>query len=157
MNVLHVVVPHTVASLNVTCALLNVISPLFNAFVFTHTASVHVNTILHVAPLFKFVLLGVHHVHTGTVISTLTLLLALVAAFVFHAASLTLLAANANVVVPSAFAVYLNVYIFPFVVSVTTAASTVTTLVVYVNALAAKLVVLIALHVDVHVNATLHV
>ena len=89
MNVLHVDVHHVVALLNVTCALLNVISPLFNAVVATHTLSVHVNTILHVAPLFKSVLLGVHHSHTGTVISTLTLLLALVAAFVFHAASFT--------------------------------------------------------------------
>ena len=89
MNVLHVDVHPTVAFHNVTCALLNVISQPVNAFVATHTLSVHVNTILHVDPLFKSVLLGVHHVHTGTVISTVTVLLALVAAFVFHAASLT--------------------------------------------------------------------
>ena len=89
MNVLLVALHPTVALLNVTCALLNVISPLFNAVVATHTLSVHVNTILHVAPLFKSVLLGVHHSHTGTVISTVTVSLALVAAFVFHAASLT--------------------------------------------------------------------
>ena len=69
MNVLLVALHPTVALLNVTCALLNVISPLFNASVLTHTLSVHVNTILHVAPLFKSVLLGVHHVHTGAVVS----------------------------------------------------------------------------------------
>ena len=109
MNVLHVVVHPTVALLNVTCALLNVISPLFNDAVDIHTLSVHVNTTLHVAPLFKSVLLGVHHVHTGTVISTVTVLLALVTAFVFHAASATFHAAILNVVVPLAFAVYTNV------------------------------------------------
>ena len=109
MNVLLVALHPTLALLNVTYALLNVISQLFNASVLTHTLSVHVNTILHVAPLFKFVLLGVHQLHTGTVISTVTVLLALVAAFVFHAASATLLAANLNVVVPLAFAVYVNV------------------------------------------------
>lgn len=42
---------------------------LLSAFVDTHTLSVHVNTILHVAPLFNNVLLGVHRVHTGAVVS----------------------------------------------------------------------------------------
>ena len=128
--------------------------------VLTHAhPSVHVNTILHVAPLFKFVLLGVHHVHTGTVVSTVTALLALVTAFVFHAASLTFHAANLNVTVPFTFdfAVYVNVYVFPFVASVTVAALNVTCALLNVIALAARLVVLIALHVLVHVNATLPV
>ena len=89
MNVFHVDGHHTVALLNVTWALLNVISLALNAFVAIHTLSVHVNTILHVCPLFRFVLLGVHHVHTGTVVSTVTEFVALVTAFVFHAASLT--------------------------------------------------------------------
>ena len=109
VNVLLVALHPTVALPNVTCALLNVISLPFNASVATHTLSVHVNTILHVAPLFKFVLLGVHHVQLGAVISTVTVLLALVTAFVFHAASDTFHAANLNVVVPLAFAVYVNV------------------------------------------------
>ena len=51
----------------------------------------------------------------------------------------------------------MNVYVFPFVAFVTVAALNVTVAVVYSNAVAAKLAVLIALHVLVHVNATLPV
>ena len=159
MNVFHVVVHHTVAlSLNVTYALLSVIAPLVKLVVDIHSASVHLNVTLPVHPLFIGDFVGcVLIVQLGAVTSTFTLLLALVTAFVFHAASATFHAANLNVVVPFHFAVYVNVYTFPFVVFVTVAALKSTTHVEYVIALAAKLVVLIALHVEIHVNATVPV
>ena len=87
MNVFHVVVHPTVALLNVNNHVAYVIFPLVNAFVATHTASVHVNTTLPVCHHFISTLLGADQLHTGTVLSTVTALLALVAAFLFHAAS----------------------------------------------------------------------
>ena len=110
MNVLHVVVHPTVAFHNVNNVVSYVIALPAKLLVATHTLSVHVNTILHVAPLFRSVLLGVHHVHTGAVVSTVTALLHVVAA-AFHAASFTLFAGNVNFTVPFTFdlAVYVNV------------------------------------------------
>ena len=69
VNVLLVALHPTVALLNVSNVVGYVIAQLVNAFVDIHTLSVHVNTILHVAPPFKFILFGVHHVHTGAVLS----------------------------------------------------------------------------------------
>jgi hypothetical protein len=89
VNVLHVVVHPTVAFHNVNIVVLYVISVPFNAFVATHILSVHVNTTLPVPPLFTSVLLTVHQLHAGAVVSTVTALLALVTAFLFHAASAT--------------------------------------------------------------------
>lgn len=94
----------------------------------------------------------------GAVLSTVTLLLAALAAFLFHAPSLTLFAANVNVLLHAAFAVYVNVYVIPFVtLHVTALLLNVTTLFVCVTAPLVKLNVLIALPVDVHVNVTVHV
>ena len=63
-----------------------------------------------------------------------------------------------NVLVPAAFAVYVNVYLIQFVtLHVTALLLNVTTLFVCVIAPLVKLNVLIHPHVDVHVNATLHV
>jgi hypothetical protein len=69
VNVLFVAVHSTVALLNVTYALLSIISVQFNSLVLNHTESVHVSTIIHEVPLFIGVLLGIHHVHTGGVLS----------------------------------------------------------------------------------------
>lgn len=94
----------------------------------------------------------------GAVLSTVTVLLAALAAFLFHAPSLTLSAANLNVLLHAAFAVYVNVYVIPFVtLHVTALLLNVTTLFVCVTAPLVKLNVLIALPVDVHVNVTVHV
>ena len=63
-----------------------------------------------------------------------------------------------NVLVPAAFAVYVNVYVIPFVtLHVTALLLNVTTLFVCVIAPLVKLNVLIHPHVDVHVNVTVHV
>jgi len=158
VNVLLVAVHHVVAALNVKSPFVVIVISLpARAVVATHTPSVHVNVIVHDSHAFTYFLVGSHQLHSGAVTSTFTLLLALVTAFVFHAASATFHAANLNVVVPFHFAVYVNVYTFPFVVFVTVAALKSTTHVEYVIALAAKLVVLIALHVEIHVNATVPV
>lgn len=63
------------------------ILPHVNAFVPIHILSVHVRTIVPVAPLFTGVLLGVHHVHVGTAFLTTNTQLVLVVIFVFHALS----------------------------------------------------------------------
>ena len=87
VNVLLVALHPTLALLNITYALLNVISLALNAFVLIHTPSVHVNTTVHAVPLLTYAALGVHHVHTGTVLSILlTVILQL---HVFHALSCT--------------------------------------------------------------------
>ena len=63
-----------------------------------------------------------------------------------------------NVLVPAAFAVYVNVYLIQFVtLHVTALLLNVTTLFVCVIAPLVKLNVLIHPHVDVHVNVTVHV
>lgn len=67
--------------------MLNVISLPFKLDVLNHTPSVHVNTTVHAAPLFTYVKLGVHHVHTGTLLSIL--LTVILHSHVFPAASCT--------------------------------------------------------------------
>ena len=64
-----------------------------------------------------------------------------------------------NVTVPFtlAFAVYVNVYLFPFVVLLTVALLNVTCVLLNVTAPLVKLVVFITLHVEIHVNATVPV
>ena len=64
---------------------------------------------------------------------------------------------NVTVQFTLAFAVYTNVYIFPFVVSLTVALLNVTWALLNVTAPLVRLVVLIHAHVDVHVNDTLPV
>jgi len=85
VNVLLVALHPTVALLNVTYALLNVICHPVNAFVAIHTLSVHVNVIVHAVPLLIGVALGAHHVHTGAVLSIL--LTVITQLHVFHALS----------------------------------------------------------------------
>ena len=67
--VLLVALHHTVAFPNVTYALLRVIELHAKLLVDTHTASVHVSTIVHCAHAFNGVADGFHHVHTGAVTS----------------------------------------------------------------------------------------
>ena len=61
---------------------------------------------------------------------------------------------NVHVPFTFVFAVYVNVYIFPFVASLTVALLNVNNAVAYVTAPLVRLVVLIAVHVLVHVNTT---
>ena len=89
MNVLLVALHPTLALLNVNNVHEYVIFPLVNAFVAIHTASVHVNTILHVAFAFTYVTLGVHHVQLGFVLSIFSILLLPLYA-VFHTLSTAL-------------------------------------------------------------------
>ena len=95
----------------------------------------------------------------GAVVSTVIVLLAALAKFLFHAPSLTLSAANVNVVLHAAFAVYVNVYVIPFVTLHVTALLLNVTLFAVPCAIAplVRLNVLIALHVEIHVNVIVHV
>lgn len=70
MNVLLVALHPTVALLNVNNVHEYVMFPLVNAFVLTHTQSVHVNVIVHAThhEIHAFVL-GAHHLHIGFVVS----------------------------------------------------------------------------------------
>lgn len=103
-------------------------------------------------------MLGCVIVITGKLLSTVTLLLAALASFVLFALSLTLFAANVNVVLHAAFAVYVNVYVIPFViVHVTALLLNVTTLFVCVIAPLVKLNVFIHAAASVHLNVTVHV
>ena len=97
--------------------------------------------------------------HVGAVVSTVTALLGHVAAFLFVALSATLLAGNVNVTVPFLFAnaVYVNVYFFPFVTSLTLALLKLTYALLNVIAQLVKLVVAIHANVSVHVNSIVHV
>ena len=103
-------------------------------------------------------MLGCVIVITGKLLSTVTLLLAALASFVLFALSLTLFAANVNVVLHAAFAVYVNVYVIPFViVHVTALLLNVTTLFVCVIAPLVRLNVFIHAALSVHLNVTVHV
>ena len=96
--------------------------------------------------------------HVGFVVSTVTVLLAVHALFVLFALSLTFHAATANVVLHAAFAVYVNVYLIPFVtVHVTALLLNVTTLLSCVIDPLVKLNVFIHDDVSVHFNVTVHV
>ena len=101
----------TVALLNVNNAVAYVTAPLVRlAVLIALHVLIHVNATLPVCPHFISTFVGcVVIVQLGGVISTLIEFVSLVTAFVFHAASATFHAANLNVVVPSAFAVYVNV------------------------------------------------
>lgn len=70
MNVLLVALHPTVALLNVNNVHEYVMFPLVNAFVLTHTQSVHVNVIVHAThhDIHAFVL-GAHQLHIGFVVS----------------------------------------------------------------------------------------
>ena len=102
--------------------------------------------------------------HVGAVLSIVILALVFVAA-AFHALSFTVFAGNVNVTVPFtlAFAVYVNVYDFPFVTFATVAFHNVTYALLSVIALHAKLLVDIhdapycVVDVSVHVNVICHV
>ena len=61
---------------------------------------------------------------------------------------------NVHVPFTLAFAVYVNVYVFPFVALPTVALLNVNNVVAYVTAPLVRLVVFISLHVLVHVNTT---
>ncbi len=103
-------------------------------------------------------MLGCVIVITGKLLSTVTLLLAALASFVLFALSLTFHAANVNVLVHAAFAVYVNVYVIPFViVHVTALLLNVTTLFVCVIAPLVRLNVFIHAALSVHLNVTVHV
>ena len=134
---------------------------LLSHVVLVHSLIVNVHSFvlaLTVLPVFQSHVFGCVIVIVGAVVSTVTVLLAALAAFLFHATSLTLSAANVNVLLHAAFAVYVNVYVIPFVaVHVTALLLNVTTVFVCVIAPLVKLNVFIALHVLVHVNVTLHV
>ena len=95
---------------------------------------------------------------TGNHVSTVTLLLAALAAFVLFALSLTFHAANVNVLLHAAFAVYVNLYVIQFVtLHVTALLLNVTTLFVCVIAPLVKLNVFIHAALSVHLNVTVHV
>lgn len=103
-------------------------------------------------------MLGCVIVIVGALVSTVTLLLAALASFVLFALSLTFHAANVNVLVHAAFAVYVNVYVIQFVtLHVTALLLNVTTLFVCVIAPLVKLNVFIHAALSVHVNVTFHV
>ena len=94
----------------------------------------------------------------GAVVSTVTVLLAVHASFVLFALSLTFHAATANVVLHAHFAVYVNLYVIPFVVvHVTALLLNVTTLLSCVIAPLVKLNVFIHAALSVHFNVTVHV
>ena len=70
VNVLLADVPHAVTLSIVKFCALNVMSLALKLVVLTHAhPSVHVNTILHVAHAFTYVLLGAAHVQLGFVVS----------------------------------------------------------------------------------------
>lgn len=94
----------------------------------------------------------------GAVVSTVTALLAVHALFVLFTLSLTFHAATANVLVPAAFAVYVNLYVIPFVVvHVTALLLNVTTLLSCVIAPLVNDSVFIHAPLSVHFNVTVHV
>jgi hypothetical protein len=102
--------------------------------------------------------LGCVIVIVGALVSTVTVLLAALASFVLFALSLTFHVATANVLLHAAFAVYVNVYVIPFVVvHVTALLLNVTTLFVCVIAPLVRLNVFIHAAASVHVNVTVHV
>ena len=103
-------------------------------------------------------MLGCVIVIVGAVLSTTTALLAVHALFVLFALSLTFHVATANVVLHAAFAVYVNVYLIPFVtVHVTALLLNVTTLLSCVIAPLVNASVFIHAALSVHFNITVHV
>ena len=94
----------------------------------------------------------------GAVVSTVTVLLAVHALFVLFTLSLTFHAATANVVLHAAFAVYVNLYVIPFVVvHVTALLLNVTTPLSCVIAPLVNANVFIHAPLSVHFNVTVHV